>query len=227
MIRGVDGCVDERMEMPSRRTLIATGASLLAIPSLGALPNSELPLRFRIMRKGSRIGTHALTFSRSGDALSVSIAVEIAVSFGPIRLFHYSLSAIERWVRDGFVSLDAKCDDDGEQAWCRVRRDSGELAVEGSLGSYVAPSNALAATHWNKNELSGAMINPENGRLLRPAVTDLGKGQVALASGAKVEAQHFGWRGESNLDLWYSLDGAWVALHAVTHSGEELVYEKL
>ena len=215
------------MEMPSRRTVITTGASLLAMPSLGALPNSELPLRFRIMRKGSRIGTHALTFSRNTDVLSVSIAVEIAVSFGPIRLFHYSLSAIEHWVRDEFTSLDAKCDDDGEQAWCRVRRDGGRLAVEGSLGSYVAPSNALAATHWNKSELSGAMINPENGRLLRPTVTDLGKGEVALASGAKVDGQHFSWRGEGNLDLWYDLNGAWIALRAITHSGEELVYERL
>ncbi len=49
-----------------------------------------------------------------------------------------------------------------------------ELIVEGSKAPrYSVAGNLLAATHWNKAELRAPMINPENGELLRPAISDL------------------------------------------------------
>lgn len=212
-----------------RRTFLMAGLSAVATPVLAAVPQFPAAgLSFRIMRKGSRIGTHALQFTGNANALVVDISVEMAVRFGPIRLFHYNLHATERWTDGVFASLEAKTDYDGEPAWCSVKREAGQLIVEGSKASrYTAPSNVLAATHWNKAELRGPMINPENGELLHPAISDLGKAMVPLASGATVPTTHFGWRGQDTLDLWYDDAGTWTALRAVTHSGEVLSYERL
>jgi hypothetical protein len=63
--------------------------------------------------------------------------------------------------------------------------------------------------------------------LLRPAIAAMGMDNVALASGAKIPAQHFTWRGADTLDLWYGSDGCWTALTAVTKDGTQLVYERL
>ena len=201
---------------------------------LPVLAHAELPvpasntLSFRVMRKGNRIGTHTLTFSRNGDDLAIDIAVTMAVYLGPIRMFHYSHHNIERWKGDTFVSMDAKTDYDGDPAWCTVRRDTAGLAVEGSkTARYVAPSGTLAATHWNRAELRGPMINPENGVMLHPAISDVGTCSVTLASGTSESAHQYAWRGKDTLDLWYDAKGDWAALKAVTPSGEIITYEKL
>lgn len=180
------------------------------------------------MRKGDRIGTHTLNFLRNGDDLSVDIAVKMAVYLGPIRMFHYDHRNTERWKNGSFDSLDAKTDYNGEPAWCTIRRDSDHFVVEGSKAArYTAPANTLAATHWNKAELNGPMVNPENGLFLKPAISDLGTSAVPLASGASEPAHHYSWRGKDDLDLWYDAQSDWTALKAVTKSGEVLTYEKL
>lgn len=221
--------------MLTRRNLLYTGsASALAFmanaaPSFAALPvPPSNTLSFRIMRKGDRIGTHTLNFVRSGDDLSVNIAVQMAVYLGPIRMFHYSHHNVERWNGGSFDSMDAKTDYNGEAAFCTVRRDGDKLTVEGSKAPrYAAPANALAATHWNKAELNGPMINPENGMMLHPAISDVGSCSVATASGASLLAHQYAWRGQDALNLWYDGQGDWLALKAVTKSGEVLIYEKL
>jgi hypothetical protein len=221
--------------MLTRRNLFyAGGASALTLmvnvsPGFAALPVPPADtLSFRIMRKGNRIGTHTVNFTRSGDDLTVDIAVQMAVYIGPIRMFHYNHHNLERWKAGKFDSMEAKTDYNGEAAFCTVRRDGDQFTVEGSKAPrYTAPANTLAATHWNKAELNGPMINPENGTMLHPAISDIGSRSVATASGASIPAHQYAWRGKDSLDLWYDGQGDWAALKAVTKSGEVLTYERL
>jgi hypothetical protein len=222
--------IDAGGKMFSRRHVIcAGGLALMPLSARASLPvpNSNA-LSFAIFRKGERIGTHALSFSQNDDGLTVSTTVAMAVYLGPIRVFHYNHHSMEHWKSDRFVSMDAKTDYDGEAAWCSVRNDGGVITVEGSKAAkYTAPANALPATHWNRSELQGPMINPQNGMLLRPAISDLGQCSLTMLSGSNEPAHHYAWRGEDNLDLWYDSKDNWVALTAVTKSGETLTYQKL
>jgi hypothetical protein len=216
--------------MPSRRNVVSGAIAALCVrPVLAGLPAPATDsLAFRIMRNGSRIGTHALTFQKSTGALTVHVNVEIAVYFGPIRLFHYNHKNLECWRGGKLESMDAATDYDGTPAFATLRREGEQIMAEGSKAArYMAPANALAATHWNKAELSVPMVNPENGMLLRPVIANMGMDNVALASGADVAAQHYTWRGADLLDLWYGADGSWTALTAVTKDGTRLVYERL
>jgi hypothetical protein len=180
------------------------------------------------MRKGDRIGTHTLNFTRSGDDLTVDIAVQMAVYLGPVRMFHYDHHNVERWKAGSFEGMEAKTDYNGEAAFCTMRREGDQFTVEGSKATrYTVSGTVLAATHWNKAELNGPMINPENGMTLHPAISDAGSGPVGTASGANVAAHRYSWRGRDSLDLWYDGQDEWVALKAITKSGEVLTYEKL
>jgi hypothetical protein len=179
------------------------------------------------MRNGARIGTHEVGFSTSGDTMTASIAVEMSIGWGPIRFFRYRLHAVEIWKGGAFVSLEARTDDDGEPAFCIMHRTATSVLVSGSKApDYAAPSSALPATHWNVAELKGAMVNPENGKLYQPAVSDLGPGTVMLASGLALPAHHYALRGTDPLDLWYDAQNTWAGLSAVVKDGSTLVYER-
>lgn len=216
--------------MLTRRVLLCTPAlAFCAGPAFASLPvPSKKALSFRIMRNGSDIGTHKLDFSQDGDALTVTVNVRMSVGIGPVRFFHYRHHTVELWNGDVFTNLDSKTDYDGTPAFCTVRRTGNELTVEGSKTQrYTAPGSTLAATHWNEAELKGPMINPENGEMMQPKISNLGNEQIAVASGAMIPAQHYSWRGKDTLDLWYDADNDWAGLKATVKDGSELIYERM
>jgi hypothetical protein len=186
------------------------------------------PLAFRVIRKDSAIGSHGFTFVREGDRLTVSIAADIAVGFGPFTLFRYRHRAVERWQGDMFLGIEAETDDNGTKYKVSVRREDGGLRVVRTPGaSYLAPDNALAATHWNQRMLSGPMINNQTGDLMRPAVASVGPESVRLFSGASVRADHFTLRGDADLDTWYEPSSAWAGLRFTGKDGSAIRYERV
>jgi hypothetical protein len=210
-----------------RSLLLGAVTACMARAAQAGLPVPDSGrLAFRVMRKGSDIGTHALTFSRMGDGLDINIAVDIAVHFGPFVLYRYTLRGLEQW-RGGAVSqVEASTNDDGTQHHMRAYRDARGLWVEGSQAlRYLAPPNALPATHWNMAELDGPWINPQDGKLLHPAVHRIGSDQVPLADGRLVRADNFKLTGDARLELWYTAASQWAALLFNAKDGSLVRYE--
>jgi hypothetical protein len=217
---------DDLSVIARRRLIIGcaslAGCSLAAAARHGlwaaAIPSGN-DLSFRIMRKGSVIGSHHLEFKPEGDGLTVRIAVEIVVKFGPIALYRYVHRNMEHWEAGKLVEMAAETNDDGAKNAVRLRRRSDEILVESANGaSYVAPPNAIAATHWNMAELSVPMINPQNGQLLQPTVT---KAEGDGPGG------HFVLSGDVDLELWYDRDQTWSALAFKADDGSIITYERV
>jgi hypothetical protein len=211
-----------------RRDLLLAGiGAACATPSAAALPVPDAGvLSFRVLRNDSPIGSHVLTFAPAGNALTVRVAVALKVGIGPITLYRYSHQAEERW-RDGVVvSVDAETNDDGTIGRTVIRREAGGYSVEGrGVPRYLAPPEALPATHWNRRMLDGPMINTQMAELMRPVVTRVGAMRVALRDGA-AEADHFTLRGDADLDTWYDARPSWVALRFVARDGSVIRYER-
>lgn len=213
--------------MIARRALLLGGlaqASLWTIGSAGAgLPPNDR-VNFRIARKGEAIGRHTVSFARDGADLSVSVVVEIDVRFGPIPLYRYRHAATERWRDNTFVSLDARTDDNGEDFRVSVSRISDGYRVTGAKGTYVASPEAHAATHWNRHQLDGPLINTQTGELMRPDVADRGAETIVGPDGNAITARHYSLSGDAVFDLWYDSEDRWVGLAFNGKDGADIRY---
>jgi hypothetical protein len=191
--------------------------TMTGVPSSGHLD-------FQVFRKDSQIGTHVLTFERAGSALTVQIAADFKVGLGPITLFRYSLRTTEHWQDGRLVAATSRADDNGNAASMSAKLEGDALAVQGSKsGSYLAPPGAILGTHWNRAELNGPMINPENGELMRFAVAE--KGNQRIDVGEKpVLAACYALAGPATMDLWYDSQSVWSALQAVAKDGSTIDY---
>jgi hypothetical protein len=164
------------------------------------------------------------TFQRRGDALIVSVVVDIEIGLGPIAFFRYRNRATVHWEGGQVVSVDAATNDDGSPQHMSARRDESGLVVEGSKAPrYTAPPRSLPGTHWNRAMLDAPFINTEDGRLMHPTVTMVGEENVAVTGGT-VEAQHFTLRGDADLDNFYDLTPSWVGLRFTAKDGSDIRY---
>lgn len=196
-----------------------------------AAPACALPVQrsgallFDIWRKQRRIGTHELHFSVSNGTLSVDIAVRVNMSFEPITIFHYRLDGIEKWRDRQVFHVATTTNNDGEADDMRADRHPQGLIVQGSkVQTYVAPANALPATHWNQVELNGPWINLQNGRLLHPSVMRLGADKVRVANGDILPARHYRVSGDFALQLWYGYHRQWLSLAFTGKDGSNITY---
>jgi len=210
-----------------RRELLVGGIALAAAPTrlLAALPvPAGNRLGFDVLRSGSKLGTHILTFQQTGDSLTVQIAVEIAFKIGPITLYRYAHNAIEHWQGDQVVAIDTHTSDNGEKYQVTGRREGAGFVVQGTKsGRYVAPPNALPATHWNRRELDGPWINTQDGRIMRPKVVAMGVDAIPTAANGSMRARHFQLTGDVEMDMYYDDRLGWAGLSFVK-SGAKVQY---
>lgn len=205
--------------MIDRRALLAGGMALAAAPTAAraALPiPAGNRLGFDVLRAGSKLGSHVLTFQSAGDGLTVTIAVEIIFKIGPITLYRYHHNAVERWQGDQVVSVEAHTDDNGSKYVVTAHREGAGWAVQGpKSGRYAAPPNAMPATHWNRRELDGPWINTQDGSLMRPKVAALGIESIPTAGGGSMRARHFKLTGDVEMDMYYDDRLGWAGLSFV------------
>jgi uncharacterized protein DUF6134 len=214
--------------MTTRRGFLVSAAACGVMRTAVAQPASpeSKRLAFRLVREGNAIGTHVLTFARSDNRLDVHIEVDIAVRFGPLVLFRYTLRGLEQWQNGQVVHLDATTNDNGTADQMHADRDTRGLWIEGSQASrYLAPSDALPATHWNMAELQTPWINLQGGRLLHPVVRRVGPGPVTMAGGQTETATEYALSGDARLDIWYNAARQWSGLRFAAKDGSEVRYQ--
>jgi len=190
------------------------------IPASGALT-------FQATRNGVRLGTHLLRFNRQDAALRVEITISYAVSLGFITAFRYELRAQEIWADGQLMSFQCTTNNNGRQEYAKGRREGELLMVEGTKAKpYEAPVGTILCTHWNKAQLSGPSVNPQDGSLLMFASSSLGRAVVADSAGVKHACERFRMDGKNAIDLWYDDQGVWLALQAKAEDGSNIVYTR-
>ncbi len=209
--------------------MLAAAGGLLARPAAAALPVPPGDtLSFRMIRHGSQIGTHTLTFTRDGDLLTVRIAVDAVVTFASIPIVRYNHRGSETWRAGTLVGVSGRTDKNGEQEWMSAARTDAGLMVTGSQTQrYVAPVSAIPTSYWNKQMLDGPMISLEDGVLLMPKVAALQSERVRTASGHEIPANHYALTGAFAVDLWYDEAQTWAAMAMTVADGSEVRYERL
>jgi Domain of unknown function (DUF6134) len=226
--------------MMQRRTLLLGTIAGAAAPgrqaaAMGLLPaGAGLPippsdvLAFQVMRHDTPIGSHTLNFSVTDDTVTVRVAADVVVHFGPIPLVRYVHHNTEIWRGGRLASLQAHTNRNGTQMHMSAHRVAAGLLVEGSGASpYIAPEDALPTTYWNARMLLGPMIGTQDGALVHPKVTAKPVEPVRLASGKEARGRGYSLTGDLDLDLWYDADDRWMSMRFTVADGSVITYERL
>lgn len=225
--------------MLTRRRMIALPAAGLVAASLpasllrpalaqgstgGEGGEERAQISFRVYRGEGRLGSHRLTFTRSGDDLEVRVEIRLQVKFGPITVFRYEHDNTETW-RDGrLVAIRTRTNDDGTDYEVDGEARDQEFAVRSSSGARSFPADIIPTSYWHPQTVERSrMLDTQRGRDLSLQIAEQPDREVRTTDGP-VTAQAYRVTGDLELDLFYNEEGDWLGT-TFTARGEDVTYE--
>ena len=213
-----------------RRGFLAGAATLAAVRPAIAAPLPVPPsgeMHFKILRNGSPIGEQHMKFTQTGDDLRVDIGAEMLVTLAGIPVFHYQVSAVERWSAGQFTQLHSKVNHNGTYLTVQANQIPGGFAVESTKAGdyqYTSSPPMLPMTYWNKAMLQAMILNIETGRHYPAFVNSPGWYKLPTADGGTIVARRFDVTGKLHLSLWYDQYNQWSGLEF--HVDGDEVFQK-
>ncbi|MEN3163570.1 DUF6134 family protein [Tistrella mobilis] len=228
-----DACRQKRGGV-DRRTVVAGllgGGLLLAAPAFAgralavAAPGTG-ELAFDVFRGDAPMGRHVLRFTPEADGrLTVSVEIDLAVSFGPITVYRYTHRNTESWAGGRLVAIRTRTDDDGTAYAVDGRAEGDRFMVEGADGRVEAPADVIPTSYWHpETPARPRWLDTQRGRLLDVAVTDRGGVERPAPDGGSIAARAYDVTGDLTMTLWYrAAEPRWLGV-AFDGRGREVRY---
>ena len=196
----------------------------LATPSLAVEPAKKWT--FAVLLDGSKIGYHTFSVTENQNEQQVSSEARFDVKFLFINAFRYRHVNSERWVDDCLYELDSYTDSNGKQFDINGEATPGGFLVEANSEASKLPRCVKTFAYWNPDFLrEDRLLNPQSGEYLDVQVEEL-QPQSITVRGREIPAQVFSVSAkETELKLWYSEQGEWLALESLAKGGRVIRYE--
>jgi hypothetical protein len=211
----------QRRQFQDRLCRLLAATFLLLV----ATPLHAETVDFQVLRNGSQIGTHIMSFARNGDDINVSVAIDIDFKFAFITLYRFVHEGHELWRQGRLVSMDTVTNDDGTKHRVSVRADGEtyQIAVDGR--NFVTPRIALGSLWRADYPADGTMLDTVDGSLLKVRSRHIGEEKIATADG-EVSAQHYEIRGDLVRDIWFDAKGSLLRLLFPADDGSQIEYRR-
>ena len=203
----------------------AVTVAVMSAPLAGpVLSSPDGDIVFSVLREGSPIGTHRVSFAQNGDTLEVRVDLSLEVKLGFIPLFHYRHASVEVWRGASLLSLYATTDDDGEKFVVYGEATAGGFVVDGSMGTFIAPADVYPTSYWSEHMIAhSTLLDTQRGRLISVSVAPV---QDLSAVTDFREERRYRLSGDVAGEVGYSGTGAWRSLRFVA-MGSEISYVRL
>ena len=167
--------------------------------------------KFLVLRDNAVVGDHVLSFSKQNNQIIAETVFNIKISFLGLSLYKYRYESRSIWEEGRLRKIDVRVNDDGTEIINTARIEAAGYSINNS--NDLLPNTTLFPTsHWNFEVLKqGQVFNTILGKLNQIEIKNLGPEKVKILNGF-IEADHYQYTGELQLDAWYDKQGRWVKL---------------
>ena len=180
---------------------------------------------FTVLLDGKPIGWHDFEVTGSDADAEVAIRADFKVTALLIPVYSYQHWNHERWHAGCLSQLDARTRDNGRESIVHGQLSADAFNVHGPQGPAALHGCIKSFAYWDPHTLAERqLLNSQTGEYETISVTHLGSQSLAVA-GRTVPAEHYALAARKyTIELWYSREGAWLALQTRT-DGRTVRYE--
>lgn len=177
--------------------------------------------QFDVSMDGKAIGTHEFVLDEREDGqFALKSEAKFNVKFLSINVFKYHHLANELWQNDCLKKLDARTQENSKATLVEAKQDQAMFKVSAPTPLEISQQCVMTFAYWNPKILQQKkLLNPQTGEYLNTQIARLGqetilvKGQTIKAERYKIHTSQF------VIEIWYGLDGEWLALQSTTPDG--------
>jgi len=205
---------------PPRRAVLALAAPALLGAMPGAARASPGAVRFRILREGSAVGTHAVTLEEApGGARLARSTIDVVVRMMGVVVHRYQHRFAETWSADGrLLVVNSRMERNGTPTVLEGRAGDGVFLLHGPDGAQRLPADAAPLSWWDPSIFRRPLFDARTGRMLRVRVE-----RAALPGGG------FSLRitGDDEGAATYDATGRWASHALKGEDGSAVIYERI
>ncbi len=206
---------------------VTAGMALPVHAQLGASDAAELyktENTYTITRKGKKIGTHSLTFSTSGNTLTVQAKSDIKVTALKIPVFRFNYLSTEIWQDDQLISVESTAKTGKKTERSSLLNESSTSQISYNGKQTTAERIAYATNHWNINAVTESTVfNTIKGAASQIVVKEHGRKTLNI-NDKTLTTTHYEYTGDIQAQTWYDDNNRWVKLLFLGSDGSEITY---
>ncbi len=187
---------------------------------ISSLANSQT-WDFDVSMDGKHIGDHqfVLTNKENNQQLLKSEA-KFNVKFLTINVFNYHHKADEICENGCLKKLESNTKENSKTTTVKAYEDKSLFKVSAQKPLEIDTECVMTFAYWNPKILQQKkLLNPQTGEYLSAQIAFVGK-EVINVKGEAVKADHYKIdTSKFKIDIWYGLDGQWLALQSLTSDG--------
>jgi hypothetical protein len=189
---------------------------LAALGVSGAAMAQPAGYLFRVMREGSQIGMHRVSFTRTEGGLTALTDVAIQVRLMGVTVFRYTHRCEENWAGDRLRALTSHQDRNGKVLDMAARAEGAALLVRSNEGEYRLGQEAAPLSWWDPRRFNRPLFDSASGKPLAAQMARLPQPDGSVI-----------WRatGEADGEARYGADGRWLSWRTRGDDGSLVVYE--
>lgn len=180
---------------------------------------------FKVFLGKDEIGRQRFDVSSEGERTQVRIDAQFTVKFLYIPVYRYRHTNVETWEGTCLREIRAETDDNGESFFVNGVVRNGQLQVQTQAGNWTGEGCIKTFAYWNPEWIKGErLLNSQTGEHQPASILAVGEEMIPV-QGVPTRTTHRRIVTDKfTVDLWYALNGRWVALQSTTKKGDTLRY---
>ena len=180
---------------------------------------------FKVFLGKDEIGRQRFDVSSEGERTQVRIDAQFTVKFLYIPVYRYRHTNVETWEGTCLREIRAETDDNGESFFVNGVVRNGQLQVQTQAGNWTGEGCIKTFAYWNPELIKGErLLNSQTGEHQPASILVVGEETIPV-QGVPTRTTHRRIVTDKfTVDLWYALNGRWVALQSTTKKGDTLRY---
>jgi len=171
-------------------------------------PNS---VQYVIRRKGKKVGTHVVEFTRRNTQLNVDVESIITIRILKVPVFKFNYTASEQWKNGKLTTVKARTNNGGELTKADYKPIDNDTV-------------AYSSNHWNSDVLdANEVFNTLTGKMSQVSIDKIGN-ELLQDDDISINADRYRYSGDIQADVWYDASDRWVKLEFKGEDGSVITY---
>lgn len=180
---------------------------------------------FKVFLGKDEIGRQRFDVSSEGERTQVRVDAQFKVTFLYITVYTYRHTNVETWEGACLREIRAETDDNGDSFFVNGILRNGRLQVETQAGDWSGEGCIKTFAYWNSEWITGErLLNSQTGELQPVSMRVVGEETIPVLGVPTRTTHRRIVTDKFAVDLWYTLNGRWVALQSTTKKGDTLRY---